>query len=255
MVVRVNDPDMDPAVLREDMVDSLESEAKGHVTSGSLSVAMREVPRHEFVDGSGAYEDVTREVHGSTVLSPSTVAQLFEPLAVGSTDSVLIVGAGVGYTAAVAAELCDPQRVHAVDIDRRLVITARRNLGQAGYREVLVDCRDGAHGLREYAPYDRILVEAAAVKPPQALLDQLAPSGHLVMPTGIRPQRIVTHTSDGTASAGAVVRFKPLLVEGEQGGALERNRTAREDLERARRADRTRAGWEHEWLEWPENHG
>lgn len=242
---------MDPAVLREDMVDSLEFEAKGHITSASLSVAMREVPRHEFIEGSGAYEDVRREYQGSTILSPSLVAQLFEALEVSTDDSVLIVGAGVGYTAAVAAELSDPAAVHAVDIDRELVITARRYLARAGYREVLVDCRDGAQGLPEYAPYDRILVEAAAVEPPRRLWRQLAPDGRLVMPTGMRPQHIVVYDREGERERRQAVRFKPLLVEGEQDGALERNRTTREDIERAQRADQTRTGWEHDWLEWP----
>lgn len=242
---------MDPAVLREDMVDSLEFEAKGHVTSSSLSVAMREVPRHEFIDGPGPYEDIRREFRGSTILSPSLVAQLFEALEVSEDDSVLIVGAGVGYTAAVAAELSDPQAVHAIDIDRSLVIEARRNLARAGYREVLVDCIDGANGLPEYAPYDRVLVEAAAVDPPQALMRQLASDGRLVMPTGVRPQHLVTYRADGETHRGQAVRFKPLLVDGEQRGAIERNRTDREDRERARQAEQTRAGWEHEWLDWP----
>lgn len=242
---------MDPSVLREDMVDGLEDESKGSVTSSTLSVALREVPRHEFVDGPGAYEDVQREHRGSTILAPSVVAELFEALAVDPGDAVLVVGAGVGYTAAVAAELSDPSRVHAIDIDRHLVIDARQNLARAGYREVLVDRRDGALGLPEYAPYDRILVEAAAVAPPRALLEQLAPAGRLVMPTGTRPQRLVTYGREGRSAEGPAMRFRPLLVEGEQGGSIERNRTAREDRERARRAQRTRAGWEHDWLDWP----
>lgn len=241
---------MDPAVLREDMVDSLESEAKGRLTCGNLSVAMREVPRHQFIDGPRAYEDVQHELRGSTVLSPRLVATLFEALEVNSGDSVLIVGAGIGYTAAVAAELSEAAEVHAIDIDRELVIIARQNLARAGYREVLVDCRDGAVGLTEYAPYDRILVEAAAVEPPRPLLDQLAPDGRLVIPLGVRPQRLVAFNPLGPLREGPSVRFKPLLVEGEQAGAIERNRTMREDIERAQTADRTRPGWELEWLDW-----
>lgn len=244
---------MDPAVLREDMVDGLEYEAKGHVKSSSISLALREVPRHEFVEGPGAYEDIERTVRGSTVLAPSTVAMLFEALQVESGHSVLIVGAGIGYTAAVAAEVSDPQQIHAIDIDRALVITARRNLARAGYRAVFVDRRDGANGLPEYGPYDRILVEAAAVEPPRALVSQLSSSGRLVMPTGVNPQRLGVYTANGSIRLGQSVRFKPLLIEGEQTGAIERNRMYREDVERASAAADTRPGWEHEWLDWPDS--
>lgn len=241
---------MDPAVLRDDMVDSLQHETKGHLAHTDLIEAMRGVPRHQFVDGDSAYEDVSHRYRGSTVLSPSMVAILFEALEVRPTDSVLIVGAGVGYTAAVAAELTDSTRVQAVDIDRNLVLAARSNLARAGYREVLVDCRDGTNGLQEYAPYDRILLEAAAVAPPRQLKAQLADDGRLVMPLGTKPQEIVAIENDRIIEHGPSVRFKPLLVEGEQGAALERNRMHREEAERTRQSSKTRPGWEQEWIKW-----
>ena len=159
---------MDPAVLREDMVDSLEHHAKGVVDTDATALAMRTVPREAFVDDErAAYADQALEHRDTRVLAPSTVARLFEALGVDAGDDVLVVGAGIGYTPAVAAELAGPRHVHAVDITRELVHDARRNLADAGYPEVLVDCRDGARGLPEYAPYDRILVEAAAVEPPR----------------------------------------------------------------------------------------
>ncbi|PSP75740.1 protein-L-isoaspartate O-methyltransferase [Halobacteriales archaeon QS_1_68_20] len=243
---------MDPAVLREDMVDSLEHEAKGFVESDRVGIAMRTVPREAFVDEErSAYEDRDLEHQGSRVLSPSSVARLLEALSAEEDDDVLVVGAGVGYTAAVLAEIVGEPNVHAIDIDRRLVLTARSNLAEAGYGGVLVDRRDGADGLPEYASYDRVLLEAAAVRPPRALLDQLADDGRLVMPSGNRQQTLVAVDRDGKVrDRFGPVRFEPLLVSGEETSAIERNRTVREDRERAERANERRKGWEHDWIDW-----
>ena len=242
---------MEPAVLRDDMVDSLEHEAKAVVRSDRVGLAMREVPRHEFVeDEQGAYADVAHRKHGTRVLSPSTAARLLEALDAGPDDEVLVVGAGVGYTAAVLAEITAPRRVHAVDITRRLVIEARANLASAGYDAVLVDRRNGADGLPEYAPFDRILVEAAAVRPPRALVDQLTPDGRMVVPLGAGEQTLTVVDADGSLEGHGSVAFEPLFVEGEQPGAIERNRTAREDRERAERAAQRRTGWEQDWIDW-----
>lgn len=247
---------MDPAVLREDMVDGLESAPKDVLDDEAVAVAMRDVPRHEFLeDDRSAYADREHEVLGTRVLAPSTVAHLLQALEPDPGDDVLIVGAGVGYTAAVVAEIVGDTNVHAVDISRSLVVEARRNLARAGYDGVLVDCRDGANGLPEYAPYDRILLEAATVEPPRTLLDQLADGGRLAYPRGTRHQRLEVVTADGERSQFAPVAFDPLLVEGEQAGAIERNRTAREDREHAVRRSERRRGWEHDWIEWDESTG
>jgi protein-L-isoaspartate(D-aspartate) O-methyltransferase len=242
---------MDPAVVRDDMVDSLEHESKGCVSSERLSVAMRTVPREVFVPADrGAYADRPFERLGTRVLSPSTAARLLEALDVGEGDDVLVVGAGVGYTAAVCAEMTGARNVHAIDIVRRLVIEARENLATADYGAVLVDRRDGADGLPEYAPYDRILLEAAAIDPPRALLDQLADGGRLVMPHGAGEQTLVVVDEEGIADRLGGVAFRPMLVEGEQPDTVERNRTRREDREFARQHARNRAGWEQEWIDW-----
>ena len=223
---------MDTAVLRDDMVDSLEHESKACVGSEQVSVAMRTVPRHAFVeDERGAYADRPFERFGTRVLAPSTVGRLLEALDPEPADSVLVVGAGVGYTAAVLAEIVGSRNVHAIDITRRVVYEARENLAAAGYDEVLVDRRDGANGLPEYAPYDKILLEAAAVEPPQALLDQLASDGLLVMPLGAHTQSIARVRDDATTERLGGCAFAPMLVEGEQADTVERNRTRREDRE------------------------
>ncbi|WP_134669698.1 protein-L-isoaspartate O-methyltransferase family protein [Halorussus marinus] len=243
---------MELAVLRDDMVDSLEHPSKGFVASDEVSAAMRAVPRHEFVeDDRLAYADRSFEHRGTRVLAPSTAARLLEALDASAGDSVLVVGAGVGYTAAVLAEIVGERNVHAVDITRSLVLDARANLSTAGYDGVFVDRRNGADGLPEYAPFDRILVEAAAVEPPRALIDQLAPDGRLVIPLGTGEQSLTIVTDDESASRPlGTVLFAPLLADGEHADAVERNRTVREDRERADRARERRTGWEHDWIDW-----
>jgi protein-L-isoaspartate(D-aspartate) O-methyltransferase len=245
---------MDPAVLREDMVDGLEHSLGG--VAERVGVAMRTVPRHEFVP-ERPYDNHTQEYEGTRVLSPATAARLLEALDVGDDDNVLVVGVGVGYTAAVLAELGSAARVQAVDIDRRIVLDARGNLRRAGYDAVLVDCRNGADGFPEYAPFDRILVEAAAVRPPRALVDQLAPDGRLVMPVGTGDQTLAAFEPTGgevdrVETFGPVV-FGPLLVDGEEPGGLARNRTEREDREFARQGYFAPAGWEQDWIDWDEH--
>ena len=242
-------------MLRDDMVDSLEHEAKRCVRSEALSVAMRAVPREAFVDEEYAYADRSSERHGTRVLAPSTAARLLEALDLEPGGNVLVVGVGVGYTAAVCAEITGAENVQAVDISRRVTYEARSNLERAGYGGVLVDCRDGAGGLPEYAPYDRILLEAAAIEPPRRLVAQLADDGRLVLPLGggeqtlaaVRPAEGAGHV---VAERYGTVAFAPMLLEGEQADTVERNRTLREDREFARRAAERRRGWEQEWIDW-----
>lgn len=232
------------------MVESLEHDTKGVVSTPRIADALRSVPRHEFVpEGHRAYLDKSFETDGSRVLAPTTVARLVEALDPKPSSSVLVVGAGVGYTAGVLAELTDPEQVHAVDISRQLVLAARSNLADAGYRDVLVDQGDGADGLPRYAPFDRILIEASVVELPSALRDQLTPDGRVVFPRGSVEQTLVAITAEEEEHFGPT-SFDPLLVDGEETGAVERNRTKREDRERAREAAKSRGGWEHEWIDW-----
>ncbi|WP_226040091.1 protein-L-isoaspartate O-methyltransferase [Natrinema sp. DC36] len=244
---------MDLAVLREDMVDGLEAAPKNVLSDETVAVAMRDVPRHAFLDDERtAYADREHVALGTRVLAPSTAARLLQVLALEDDETVLIVGVGVGYTAAVAAEVVGETNVHAVDISRPLVVEARENLADAGYDGVLVDRRDGAKGFPEYAPFDRILLEAAAVEPPRALLEQLAEGGRLVFPRGTQRQRLEAVSTDGVVDRFDPVSFDPLLIEGEQSGAVERNRMTREDRERAQRRAESRRGWEQDWIEWDE---
>ena len=242
---------MDPAVLRADMVEGLGTGGRGVLEDETLASALLAVPRHEFLkETPGAYHNRSHERLGTRVLAPGTVVRLLQALELESGCSTLIVGAGVGYTAAVVAEIVGEENVHAIDISRPVVYEARENLERAGYGGVLVDCRDGSQGLREYAPFDRILVEAAVAEPPETLERQLSSTGRLVVPRGGRPQRVVALDQEGSVSEHGTVSLGPLLVAGEETGAVERNRTAREDIEHALQRQRSRRGWEHEWIAW-----
>jgi protein-L-isoaspartate(D-aspartate) O-methyltransferase len=153
----------------------------------------------------------------------------------------------------VLAELVGAEHVHAVDIARRLVYEARSNLAEAGYPGVLVDRRDGADGLPEYAPYDRVLVEAAAIEPPRRLLAQLADDGRLVLPLGTDQQLVAVDAGGTVVREHGGIALRPMLVEGEQADTVERNRTLREDREHARRAAERRKGWEQDWIDWDQH--
>lgn len=245
---------MDPAVLRDDMVDGLEEALSGDAIDEDVAMAMRTVPRHEFV-AERAYDNRASDGGGTRVLAPGTVARMVSGLEVEPDHDVLVVGAGVGYTSAVLADLVGGRHVHALDINRGAVVDARENLRDAGYDAVLVDCRDGARGLPEYAPFDRMLVEAAAIRPPRALLDQLDDGGRLVMPIGGPEQTLVAVEPTDSPEFDIVdeygpAAFNPLLVEGEQAGGLSRNRMEREDREFAQQGYFAPTGWEYEWVDW-----
>ncbi|MBP1922973.1 protein-L-isoaspartate(D-aspartate) O-methyltransferase [Halorubrum alkaliphilum] len=263
---------MDESALRTDMIEGLEHQI-GEPLGASVLSALQAVPRETFVDDT-PYANRASEEAGTRALAPATVARMLMTLDADDGDEVLLVGAGIGYTVATLSEIVGPRHVHAVDIDRNAVTVARSNLDDAGYGAALVDRRDGAGGLPEYAPYDRILVETAVVTPPRALREQLADGGRIVYPRGSTEQTIVAveresvagDTRDARAAAGrdhndaapdgfrtvetaGPVRLDPMLVDGEQAG-VERNRTRREDAEIERQGHFARTGWEQEWIDW-----
>ena len=243
---------MDRETLRADMVEGLEY-SLDRPLDPALVDALQTVPAHEFAE-----PETDGDSLGSRSLQPELVARLLLALDAEPGDETLLVGAGVGYTAAALAEIVGGRHVHAVDIDRQLVSVARGNLRSTGYDEVLVDRRDGANGFPEYAPFDRILVECAVVEPPRALVDQLAPDGRLVVPRGTTAQTLTAFDRDPDRGAieeagqfGAV-RFRPMLVDGEQASSPVRNRTEREDSEFDQQGYFAPSGWEYEWLDWDE---
>jgi protein-L-isoaspartate(D-aspartate) O-methyltransferase len=181
--------------------------------------AMETVPRELFVPEElhdHAYDDAALPIGaGQTISQPYMVARIAEELGLDGDEAVLDVGSGSGYQAAVLAELAD--RVDTIERIPELAEEARRNLDAAGYEQVEVHRGDGSRGFPEHAPYDAIAVAAAAPGFPQALYDQLAPGGRLVVPVGgRRGQRleVIVRSPEGPAVLKSVpCRFVPLVGE------------------------------------------
>lgn len=148
--------------------------------------AMERVPRHEFVRlelRGRAYEDDPAPIgEGQTVSQPYIVAYMLEALDIGPEHRVLEIGAGTGYQAALLAELA--REVVTVERHRILADAARENLARLGYRNVTVIHADGTQGWPAAAPYDRMIVAAAAPRVPPPLFEQLAEGGKLIVPVG-----------------------------------------------------------------------
>jgi len=156
------------------------------IRDARVLAAMRRVPRHAFVPETlrdFAYDDHPLPIgHGQTISQPYIVA-LMTQLALGDhPQRALDVGTGSGYQAAVLAELFP--EVHSVEIVPELAEQARARLGQLGYARVCVHASDGRMGWPDAAPYDAIVAACAALEVPDALIEQLAPGGRLVLPLG-----------------------------------------------------------------------
>ena len=191
---------------------------KRGITDQAVLRAMEEIPRAEFVpsDFSNiAYSDQALPIDcGQTISQPYVVAYMTEQLALKPEHRVLEVGTGSGYQAAVLSRLA--REVVSIERFRTLAETARERLKRLGYDNVEVVVGDGFAGVLEKAPYDRIVVTAAAEKVPQALVDQLAEGGVMLLPLGPHAgtQEIVklTKTSTGLDREELLpVRFVPLL--------------------------------------------
>ena len=180
--------------------------------------AMGKVPRHLFVPGalmSRAYADYPLPIgKGQTISQPYVVAMMTQAVSPRPGDRVLEIGTGSGYQAAVLAEIVD--EVYTIEIIPALAQSASAKLKELGYDNVHVKAGDGFFGWPEKAPFDAIVVTAAAPKIPELLLEQLARGGRLIMPVGPveTSQRLtlVTKRSDGRLSyqVREGVRFVPM---------------------------------------------
>jgi protein-L-isoaspartate(D-aspartate) O-methyltransferase len=170
--------------LRLRMVES-QLRARG-VTDERVLTAMSRVPRHKFVDNlyrTQAYEDYPLPIaEGQTISQPYIVALMLEALKVKPGDRALEVGTGSGYATALLAELA----LSVMSVERHVALAdhARELLASSGYSNVKVIAGDGSQGYADAAPYDVILVSAAASELPRTLVAQLAEGGRMIVPVG-----------------------------------------------------------------------
>jgi protein-L-isoaspartate(D-aspartate) O-methyltransferase len=188
------------------------------ISNARVLRAVEDVPRHRFVPDAvaqRAYEDRALPIgYGQTISQPSLQALYLETLDIGPQDRVLEIGAGSGYQTALLAELSS--NVYAVERIPELTQRARDVLDALGYHNVALVTKDGTTGWSKYAPYDAILVGAAAPGIPDALVEQLSPGGRLLIPIGDRRQQqltLVTRTADGEIERETVTAcvFVPLI--------------------------------------------
>jgi len=184
--------------------------------------AMLKVPRHEFVSRQNwgdAYADHPLLIgEQQTTSQPYMIAAMVQAAQIKPEDRVLEIGAGSGYQTAVLAELAS--QVFAVERYPSLAQSASETLGRLGYRNVKIVAGDGSLGLPDAAPYDAIIVSAAAPQAPPALAEQLAPGGRLLVPVGDTQQQVlqlVRRDPQGNISVQKLegCRFVPLI--GKQG--------------------------------------
>ena len=204
------------ARARQRMVaDQLESRG---VKDALVLAAMRKVPRHEFVPAAArpaAYGDHPLPIgHGQTISQPYIVAFMTEALGLKGGEKVLEVGTGSGYQAAVLAQLASA--VYSIEIVAPLADEARERMARLGYRNVHVRAGDGYKGWTEAAPFDAIMVTAAAPRIPEPLKQQLKDGGRLVIPVGDEYQELVVLTRQGDRFEERrvlPVRFVPMTGE------------------------------------------
>lgn len=181
--------------------------------------AVEKVPREQFLPEmfhDRAYEDIALPIgHGQTISQPLVVANMTQALEIGPRMKVLEIGTGSGYQAAVLSHLC--RRVYSIERHRPLLEMARQRLEGLSIRNISTRAGDGMLGWPEVAPFERIIVTAAAGSSiPQHLLDQLAEGGIMIIPVGTDKasqfiMKITRDDSGYTAEELWPVRFVPLL--------------------------------------------
>jgi protein-L-isoaspartate(D-aspartate) O-methyltransferase len=211
------------AILRRHMVELIDvhfdlasDEIGTDTVDGQLRDALLQVPRHLFVPpqlAAVAYQDTPLPIGFDKTLSqPFIAALMLDLLEIEPGQRVLEVGTGLGYQAALIAELGG--LAWSVEIVEEFAESARLRLGSLGH-DVQIRVGDGSRGWAEHAPFDRILVTAAAAAAPQPLIDQLAPGGRIVIPLGgsdVQQLSVVEKDEDGFVSTREImpVRFTRL---------------------------------------------
>jgi protein-L-isoaspartate(D-aspartate) O-methyltransferase len=212
------DPD-DYAIARQHMVAAIAAEtiyacaSIGKAALGeAVMAALGKVPRHEFVPVELqpiAYANLPLPIgFGKTISQPFIVGLMTDLLDIAPGDSILEIGTGLGYQAAVLAELA--HKVYSVEIIEELANQAKRRLRRQKYANIELRIGNGYNGWPDYAPFDKIIVTAAPDLIPPPLIDQLKPGGRMVIPTGLpEAQRLLLVEKDRT---GALATNEVLAV-------------------------------------------
>jgi protein-L-isoaspartate(D-aspartate) O-methyltransferase len=189
------------------------------VTDGKVLDAMLKVERHLFVPPGAvneAYGDYPLSIgHGQTISQPYIVAFMTEVMKLSGDEKVLEIGTGSGYQAAVLAEICDS--VYTIEIIKPLGQKADLLLKELGYENVFVKIGDGYEGWADHAPYDAIIVTCSPTHVPDALKDQLAEGGYMIIPVGQKyyQELVLLKKKNGKLKRDNVlsVRFVPMINE------------------------------------------
>lgn len=212
---------------REPNRDDFNKEVWFHARSGLILKAIEQVDRRQFLSSRFrhlAYRDeVIQLIDGCSLSQPSLVARMIDELRLKGNERVLEIGTGTGYQAALLS-LC-AKEIYTVDFNKRLVLDAQKRLRSLGYSNIEVFNRDGCLGLPEQAPYDAIIVSAAAREIPKPLMDQLGVGGRLVIPVGYDPGRArlmvgIKYPEEFIINSKIGVAFHPLMSQ-QQGGWTE----------------------------------
>jgi protein-L-isoaspartate(D-aspartate) O-methyltransferase len=222
--------ELDFAALRRQMVAQIAAQTifltarlgKASLDRRVLDV-LGQVPRHEFVRMELqplAYADMPLPSgYDKTISQPFIVALMTDLLNLQSTDNVLEIGTGLGYQAAILAELA--QSVYSIELIEELGLDARQRLARQGYANVEVRIGDGRAGWAEHAPFDKIIVTAAPDLVPATLLYQLKPGGKMVIPAGLPDAQqllLVDKADNGMTSTKEILPVRFSLLEDTQEG-------------------------------------
>lgn len=206
-------------VLRKKMVEK--QLINRGIKDKNVIEAFRKVPREDFVDEEykkSAYDDGPLPIgSGQTISQPYIVALMIDSLNLNADDKVLEIGTGSGYAAAVLSKIVN--EVYTIEKIDKLAEKAKERFKKLNYTNISIKLGDGTLGWAENAPYDGIVVSAAAPHVPEALINQLAESGEIIIPVGeeggVQRLKLIKKSKDGTIIEENLdyVRFVPLLGE------------------------------------------
>jgi protein-L-isoaspartate(D-aspartate) O-methyltransferase len=171
---------------------------ENNICSDNIIKAFRKIKRENFVSKkyeNEAYEDRPLPIgYSATISQPSTIVIMLQALELKKNDKVLEIGTGSGYNAALIAELVKPRVIYSIEIVKELAKFAQNNIKKVKIKNVKIFNKDGSHGLKKYAPFDKIVYTAAVKEIPYHILDQLKENGILLAPIGKYSQKMLKLT-------------------------------------------------------------